>query len=726
MRGDKARKASLERAKQLEASRDVEGAVRAYWEADAVMEAAALLARHARYAEAGRLLMRSLGVEPEAVGMLDALRRKRATVAASYFAKAKEVSTAVTLFVSLGQQMRAAEMLEQSGDLLGAQKLRDRQGRGPVGQGAQGPAVIGGVAVNREKARELEQQGKLDVAAQIYVQLKQFGDAGRVLVALGQQQGAADMFVKAGMPYEAAACYLGMGDTGKGLENLIRVARVDPRYRKASVEAIRVASELNVLSFQLEHFLTEFISPGPADEGEREAFMRLVELYERNDMPENAKEALAKVLARFPQDPGVVAKLQQMEQQTRRSSDIYRRIGAQDSGFTGEKQPGSADLANAEFLPGLPALPELPELPPLLDAPGAAMPGRAVPVAHVPSQLPATSGPGAPTLGPGPAGTHMGAGGSVGPSVAASTLGPDGAPLEQQLPVATLDGGRVASPEWNDPFAVGSTIAGRYRLEGKLGQGGMAVVFRALDTELDELIALKVFFAQTDDAAATAQSLARFKQELKLNRQLQHANILRLYDIGMDQGRRYISMELLVGICLDEVEIPLPPARALAYLVQACRGLQAAHDRDVIHRDIKPPNLFITEDDVVKVMDFGIAKGGSAGLTQTGMLAGTPRYIAPEQINDFGSVTPVADLYALGVVAYEMLTGRVPFDHDELMPLLMMHVNVEPQPMRELRPELPEELDAVVLKCLAKDPAARFASCSDLARALQRLRARLS
>ena len=142
MRGDKARKAALEKAKQLEASGNVEEAVRAYRDADAVMEAAALLARHTRYADAGRLLVHSLGVEPEAVGMLDALHRKRAAVAASYFAKAKEVPSAVTLFVSLGQHMRAAELLEQSGDLLAAQRLREGRGRGPVASAGRGPAVI--------------------------------------------------------------------------------------------------------------------------------------------------------------------------------------------------------------------------------------------------------------------------------------------------------------------------------------------------------------------------------------------------------------------------------------------------------------------------------------------------------------------------------------------------------------------------------------------------------
>ena len=268
-------------------------------------------------------------------------------------------------------------------------------------------------------------------------------------------------------------------------------------------------------------------------------------------------------------------------------------------------------------------------------------------------------------------------------------------------------------------FAPGATMAGRYRLEEKIGQGGMAVVFRARDLELDEDVALKVFTLRTTSDTA----VARFKQELKLSRQLVHANIIRLYDIGLHAGHRYISMELLRGESLKQRMCrPMPFSEAIDYLVQACRGLQAAHDAGVIHRDVKPDNFFVTDAGVLKVMDFGIAKHhATPGVTVAGSIAGTPQYMSPEQIGNFSAVTHATDLYALGVCAYELFTGAPPFTHPELVPLLMMHVNESPEAPRKKNPAVPEDLERVILRLLAKDPSRRFPSCSALADELTRL-----
>jgi serine/threonine-protein kinase len=166
-------------------------------------------------------------------------------------------------------------------------------------------------------------------------------------------------------------------------------------------------------------------------------------------------------------------------------------------------------------------------------------------------------------------------------------------------------------------------------------------------------------------------------------------------------------------------------AQGLGYLVQACNGLQAAHDQGVIHRDIKPENIFVTHEEAVKILDFGIAKNTAVtGKTMAGMIAGTPEYMAPEQISNFSAVCAGTDLYALGVVAFSMFTGRVPFAHEDLMALLMKHVNEQPPAPRTLNPELPEDLEAVILRCLRKSPAARFASCRELAGQLQQIRRR--
>jgi len=163
--------------------------------------------------------------------------------------------------------------------------------------------------------------------------------------------------------------------------------------------------------------------------------------------------------------------------------------------------------------------------------------------------------------------------------------------------------------------------------------------------------------------------------------------------------------------------------QAITLLIQASGALQVVHDHGVVHRDVKPDNFFLCKDGVLKVMDFGIAKRQSAskGLTRAGMMAGTPQYIAPEQASDFGSVSHLADIYALGCIAYKMLTGQVPFDGDEVMRILLAHVTQPPVPPRKLNPAIPEDLETIVLQLLAKQPEDRVQSCRDLAVLLSRL-----
>jgi len=267
----------------------------------------------------------------------------------------------------------------------------------------------------------------------------------------------------------------------------------------------------------------------------------------------------------------------------------------------------------------------------------------------------------------------------------------------------------------------GWIIAGRYRVDQKLGEGGMAAVYRAFDLELGEEVAIKLFLQGGDDP----EMLQRFRQELAVCRQIAHPNVVRLYDIGTHDTRKFISMELLSGRdlgALIEKEGPLELQRAVRYLTQACAGLGAAHDLGIVHRDIKPDNFFVTKDDVLKVMDFGIAKRTeSPGVTRAGFIAGTPHYMAPEQIQDFGTVTHLADVYALGVVAYQLFTGQLPFDAEDLVPLLMMQVNDPPKPLRQVRPELPEEIEELVLRLLSKEPAKRLQSCREITIELRRI-----
>ena len=264
-------------------------------------------------------------------------------------------------------------------------------------------------------------------------------------------------------------------------------------------------------------------------------------------------------------------------------------------------------------------------------------------------------------------------------------------------------------------IAIGSLIADRYRIEAEIGRGGMAVVYQAQDLELAESVALKVFRPTPQDE----EGINRFRQELRVSRRLIHPNITRLYDIGVHGAQRYISMELLVGKSLERlVGTRWPARRGIDVLIQVCEGLAAAHAQGVIHRDVKPGNLFLTREGIAKIMDFGIARERAApGVTQAGMIIGTPEYLSPEQISG-AEAGDTSDLYALGIVAYEMFTGRKPFVHDDLVPLLQMHLATPPEPPRRHAPQLPAALEAVILKLLEKDPAARYPDARATADAL--------
>ncbi len=271
-------------------------------------------------------------------------------------------------------------------------------------------------------------------------------------------------------------------------------------------------------------------------------------------------------------------------------------------------------------------------------------------------------------------------------------------------------------------FRPGLVIAGRYRLEERIGTGGMSVVFRAQDLELEDEMAVKVLTQAVFDPAQDA----RLRRELMLSRQLVHPNIVRVFEMGLAHGLHYLVMELLRGSKLaDRMRGAIGLDEGLGYLAQACAGLQAAHDLGIIHRDVKPGNFFLAAGGVLKVMDFGLAKVRDApGLTGSSVIAGTPAYMAPEQASDFRAVSSATDIYALGVVAYEMFTARLPFVHDDPLAVLIMHREVSPQPPRSLSPSLPEELERVILRCLDKTPSRRFASCRELGQRLQELRAR--
>jgi serine/threonine-protein kinase len=261
----------------------------------------------------------------------------------------------------------------------------------------------------------------------------------------------------------------------------------------------------------------------------------------------------------------------------------------------------------------------------------------------------------------------------------------------------------------------GTLVDGRYQLEELIGTGGMARVYRALDTELGGQVALKLFVQLTGGSG-----LDRVRREMKLSRKLINPHIVRVFEYGIWKGTRYLTMELLEGhdverliLAQDEGRLEIP--EALQLMMQACEGLAAAHDAGVIHRDIKPQNLFVAAGRRLKVMDFGIAKVlGATSLSLTGVRIGTPRYMSPEQIESGHTVGPAADLYALGGVMYEAITGTPPFQDDDLMPLLLNQMAEMPEPPRYRHPGIPPEVEDIVMKLLRKDPAERYSSAREL------------
>jgi tetratricopeptide (TPR) repeat protein len=272
-------------------------------------------------------------------------------------------------------------------------------------------------------------------------------------------------------------------------------------------------------------------------------------------------------------------------------------------------------------------------------------------------------------------------------------------------------------------FTVGGMVEGRYKLIARIGRGGTSAIFKALDTVLGDNVALKAFLQAVPDETADR----RIRRELRMARELTHQNIVRVHELGSHQGFRYITMELLQGVDLrDKMIAGLPLDRAVDYLIQICDALGAAHEKAIVHRDIKPENCFITENDVLKILDFGIAKVVSApGATQSGAILGTPAYISPEQITDYSGVTHKADFYSLGMVAYEMVAQRTAFGQPDLMALIRMHMEEIPPSPRVFNPAIPESLDRTIMKLVEKDPARRHENAAELKAELMDIRARL-
>ena len=259
---------------------------------------------------------------------------------------------------------------------------------------------------------------------------------------------------------------------------------------------------------------------------------------------------------------------------------------------------------------------------------------------------------------------------------------------------------------------IGTTL-GHYTIEEKLGEGGMGVVYKATDTRLDRLVALKFL---PEGLSKSRSDSARFTQEAKAAASLNHPNICTIHGIEEVDGKQFIVMEHVDGQTLGDKKSSVNLKQAIDIAMQIADGLAAAHEKGITHRDIKPDNIMIRKDGITQIMDFGLAKlRGVSNLTQQGSTVGTARYMSPEQVQG-EEIDHRSDIFSLGVLLYELFSGQLPFRGVHETALMYEIVHMDPEPMSAGRSDIPPELDAIVLECLAKEKADRFQSAAEISK----------
>src|SRR6266403_4701301 len=296
------------------------------------------------------------------------------------------------------------------------------------------------------------------------------------------------------------------------------------------------------------------------------------------------------------------------------------------------------------------------------------------------------------------------------------TLHEGGAPKAWSVAVTSQTLGVAPA---GDDLEKGTVLAGRYEILQLLGRGGMGAVYKARDSELDRIVALKLI---RSELASNPQILKRFKQELILARQVTHKNVIRIFDLGQSDGIKFITMDFVEGQDLRQLLLErgqLAPEQAARIMLQICRALEAAHVEGVIHRDLKPQNIMLDAKGRVYVMDFGIARSAYLpGMTQTGALIGTPEYMSPEQGRG-EKLTERSDLFSLGIIFYELLTGKSPYYSDTPLATLWKRMQEKATPPAVVDPTLPQALSSIVVKALEIEPEKRFASALEMAQQLE-------
>jgi len=276
----------------------------------------------------------------------------------------------------------------------------------------------------------------------------------------------------------------------------------------------------------------------------------------------------------------------------------------------------------------------------------------------------------------------------------------------------------------SEELSRGTLFAGRYEVIEELGKGGMGRVYRVLDTKIDEEVALKLI---RPEVASERKTIKRFSNELRLARQISHKHVCRMYDLSEEAGIHYITMEYVPGESLKsmiKMTKQFSASTAISIAKQICQGLAEANKYGVVHRDLKPGNIMIDRDGNVRIMDFGIARSiESKEVTETGMLIGTPEYMSPEQVRGEGE-DHRSDIYSLGIILYEMLTGKLPFEGKTPISIAMKHQREVPKNPEELNPQIPDSLIHVILKCMEKKKEMRYQGAEELLTELNKIEGR--
>ncbi len=285
---------------------------------------------------------------------------------------------------------------------------------------------------------------------------------------------------------------------------------------------------------------------------------------------------------------------------------------------------------------------------------------------------------------------------------------------EISAPTETLEAAK-------EELTTGSTFAGRYQIIEELGKGGMGKVYKALDKEIDGKVALKLI---KPEVAADKNTIKRFRNELKMARDIAHKNVCRMYDLNKEEGNYYITMEYVSGEDLKSFirrAGPLSAGKTISIAKQVCDGLAEAHHLGVVHRDLKPQNIMIDKEGNARIMDFGIARSVTGkGITGAGVMIGTPEYMSPEQVEG-KEVDQRSDIYSLGVILYEMVTGRVPFEGETPLSIAVKHKTETPKEPRELNTQIPEDLSRVILRCMEKDKEKRYQNAGEVRSELEKI-----